>query len=73
MIMSLSTREKEEEKIEGMTKKRPINVGIMDQFVRPIKVDDGSMQVKECKNKMTICNFQEKIIRSSSIFSKMGL
>ena len=41
VITSLPTRDEKEEEIEGMTRKRPINVGLMDQFVRPIKVDDG--------------------------------
>ena len=46
IIMSLPTCEEEEE-IEGMTRKMPINVGLMDQFVRPIKVDDGSMNASK--------------------------
>ena len=47
VIMSLPTREEEEEEIEGMTRKKPINVGLMDQFARPIKVDDGSMNASK--------------------------
>ena len=47
VIMSLPTREEEEEEIERMTRKRPINVGLMDQFVRPIKMDDGSMNASK--------------------------
>ena len=48
VIMSFPTREEEEEEdIEGMTRERSINVGFMDQFVRPIKVDDGSMNASK--------------------------
>ena len=57
VIMSLSTREEKEEEeeeeeeefcfIEGRTRKRPINVGIMDQFARPIKVDDAYMSASK--------------------------
>ena len=30
-----------------MTRKRPINVGVMDQFARSIKVDDASMSASK--------------------------
>ena len=49
--MSMSTHEEKEEEeeeisiIEGRKRKRLINVGVMDQFARPIKVDDNY----ECK------------------------
>ena len=43
--------EKEEEEeisiIEGRTRKRPINIGVMDQFTRAIKVDDSSMSASK--------------------------
>ena len=41
------TREEEEEEIEGMIRKMPINVDLMDQFVRSIKVDDNSMNTSK--------------------------
>ena len=45
--MSLPTCDEEEEEIERMTRKKPINVGLMDQFVKPIKVDDSSMNASK--------------------------
>ena len=50
VIMSLFTREEKEEEIsiiEGRKKKSPINVGVMDQFARLIKVDDASMSASK--------------------------
>ena len=63
-IMSLPTREEEEEEIEGMTRKRPINMGLMDQFVRPIKIDDGSMNAsKRMKQNVNDVIFKKRLFK----------
>nr|XP_048336961.1 uncharacterized protein LOC125424192 [Ziziphus jujuba var. spinosa] len=70
VIMSLSTHEEKEEEeeeisiIEGRTRKRHINVGTMDQFARPIKVDYASMSASKKMKQQNVKNviFKKRLL-----------